>query len=224
MTVLYTFSPPTDSWTGEYIDSNEFYGGSIADTYDIIAWAVADPPSNDYTSYCYLYKTASQAGWIHRFKCTFSLDVLPQEGEFRDIFALSLISGWWYSDPILLVNDEGKLGFEKIVDYIGTFGYGSANSITPGVTYELELYIDNRPTLANPLWQLYIDGDLWTEATDQEHWWWNPPINPAIWCGSSDYAQANQNATVTLHMENIVWTVEDAVELGHVYTYEVVEV
>ena len=156
--ILYRFSPPTDSWTGQFIDEDPpYYTGSITDTYDLTSTA----DSGQYTDEVMLWKSAANVGWIHRFKCTFSLSRLPDAGSVTDLFAMHLvIGGLWTSDTLILVHSNGKLSF-----LFG--GSESTNAISTGVSYTVELYMDNSPTRTNPLWQLWIDDVLWLEDTSK---------------------------------------------------------
>jgi len=215
--VLYQFSPPTDSWTGQeiYFDTwSQTYKGTITDTYDF--YQTADYGAT--TTYCYLYKEGvTNLGLIHRIKCKFSVSRLPNDADGRaGIISLgtNTFGSYYFTEPELMVRVDGRL--ELLYE-----GVASTQAISAGTLYDAEIYIDVRD-VANSVanFYLYINGELW--VTEQDAGWWDDWLTMASYLSAGpDYWDNAYNnwpdgsIDVTTHVQDIVWTMEDsAIALG----------
>jgi len=211
-TILYTFAPPTDSWTSQAIwDQGVFGNGTITDSYDFYQWAYYGGAPGGYgtTGYCYSYKSGvTNLSNVHRIKCTFSITALPYDLPFDDYPAG--VIGLGYNFNALMtefsVRGDGKLVLES-------GGEQSTSTIVPNTLYEVEIYLDGRNSPGTRY--LYIDGELEIEEP-----FYGPP--PAIGLlffeagpaynsngfSTHDHPPLPQSVEVTTHVQDIIWTME----------------
>jgi len=224
--VIYRFAPPTQSWTGTSIHTYHCYtyalieychGSSISDTYDFNTLSTmkpeAEPPAYGYGAPdVYAWKQAANSlapvDIVQRLTCSFSINELPDglnESELSIVnftFNNSIDSNPndWTEDVVLLINVDGTLSF-----YDG--GPYSDDAISVGTTYGLELYYIYNVAAETGVVSIYIDGDLW--LTDETAYWaafW--PYTQMI--AGIYYSLYRSPCNVTLHMEDIVWTIESS--------------
>ena len=219
--VLWRFAPTgTGDFDGTYIGEwgpayyNEYYdqwygagGGSVTDNIQINIWA----SYGDYIEWAYAVKYATNAGYIHRFKCTFSVSEFPNYESDDDRFGVWGIGrlnygSYYYIEPELFVHRSGCL----------SFGYDyptSERALSPGASYELEIYMDANPEREFQLWQLYLDGELWL-SQETEYPWWDlghaMKMNFGFEFGFGTRAPDEGLVSVNLSLLNPVWTMEDS--------------
>jgi len=224
--ILYQFTPPTDDWLGSYCEPSYYvppqlcsatrnlYGylsyASLADEYDFRAWSTtAGGPSPPMV---YFYKQHVNLGWVHRIKFTFSLSVLPQSGRYTYMGPGLSYSNTSTDNPIYppwsinvnaIIWSTGQLSTTYGADVIK-----STNTISAATSYNAEIYAFNDPSQAHPKVQIYIDDDLWVEET--QYVWPSVYSRPYAQC-TAGWKSRNDSYgpfDYTLHMENIIWTME----------------
>lgn len=229
-TILYRFSPPTDSWTGTYVDppyedfEDEIYAYSeVTDTYDFRNWSPSGFKSG---IEAYIYKQATNSGIIQRIKFTFSVCHLPD----FDSYLLPLVTlsyantmdanpkGGWAFDTNVIIDGTGHLWL-----YAYEVGTMSTYAVSGGTSYDVEIYIYNDPGETKTTWRIYIDNDLWLEDNTLQYIPYSsrPYVQltaglegdslsePMGWEGWTDPPGNYGAYDHTLHMEDIVWTIEN---------------
>lgn len=209
---MYTFAPPTDSWTADYTYQLTHQHSEITDAYDYHIWL--DPGyfwANTFNPHNYVQTT--NIGPIKRLRCTFQIDALPSAG-YDSIFGVSYSDdlgidqeNWMYQcDSTIYVDSAGKLSFAE-------GSAQSANGISINTAYALELYVYNDPARVNTSWQIWIDGVMWLEDITQQDVVWSGMDGWAYLQFSSGFTvngarRATGGLSVTLHAEDIIFTIE----------------
>ncbi len=203
--ILYKFTPPADSWTGTYFEHPLL--GEITDAYDVHVWITYAA----YPGKAYAYKQATNIGPVHRIRCSFSLNTMPDAGDHTDILRLTyrdtLGNPWlWYGWGMeLYIMPNGTLGFNP------DGAVFSANAISTGSSYNLEVMVNNDIDEKGCLWQVYINGDLWLEDTTIAYSTNRERVYAQFMAGFSAYTGGPGTlgpCDITLHIQNIIWTIE----------------
>jgi hypothetical protein len=204
--VIWRFTPPAMDWDGQFLAPST----SIGDAYDFTS---TSPYSDRFADLpeCYEYKRHTTVGTIYRLKCAFSLGSLPEldpstgDPEHFDIVNF----------PTCTTSDGADLGHENL-GYI-TIGVGGtingiAAGITAGVTYNLETFFCSDVISANYVEQIWIDDVLlWSKAFSGSA---KIALDPYVELQigfivvTARNSESNPNRSITLHIEDIVWTME----------------
>jgi len=213
MTVLYTFRPTIDGWTGTY--TNRADRCEFTDSYTTRVWM---PDAIGVYPYGYYYKTATGLGTIWRITGSFSISLLPDD----DVTSILTIGHTKTApaNPAL-----APFEFFLAVYSDGTFCWArpggdiSVKGISAGVLYDIEIIFTYGEAT-----RLYINNELWLETTDAyistPEWM----VYSLLTVGIPDWVDNDIPYDVNVHWENLVWTMDDGVELGHVYLHGVTEV
>ena len=224
--ILYTFTPGT--WTGTYVVPwNEHYqydelswahGSEITDAYNFRTWGESYLYISRWTATAcraFAYKQETMVGVVHRVRCKFSVTPLPYNPfgrtsvamiGFADRAAIDSNPDNWSWDYVLYLRHDGKLSFSAT-----SLTAVSTNGISAGTTYELELWTWRQVPGDNNYNQsrVYINGALWLYAfpsllSTNTYVQFMAGMNSGTpsWYGEYSF-------DATLHMEDIVWTMEN---------------
>lgn len=242
--ILRTFAPPKHAWTDQLTDvyDDEPYGyygiATITDEYDFRSavlnehtWEYPYPEGlgSSYRAFTWKQVVNPAGGAVHRIKFTFSLSALPPTGKWYSIvnlrFNTSLATdpndSSWGDRLVLIIYDTGKL---QEVYYSQ---YTADGAISPGTEYDVEIVQRMDRVAGTRTLKVYLDGVL-TLSGSRTFTMTPLPAYAELMAGI-DWAPAAETWTepgpeyviyvprdATLHMEDIVWTIEsDEVTTGH---------
>lgn len=234
MTVLYTFTAATDAWTGQktenypiqpWGDGVDWGESSITDTWDFYSarYQPYDPwhypvgsGNSSYLAFTWKQVSNPATGVLHRMKFKFSFTALPPQNWYSILALRYGETGdpdpgqyQWISRTSLQVLANGSLR-----EYY--FGISTpSGTISAGVLYDVEWIILLNPNTQKRSEFIYLNSVLVMSGGEGITWSIIPPTYSEIVAGI-EWGESIVHQT-TLHMEDIVWTIE-SIESGGRWT------